>query len=278
MLLDWEGLERTIDNALAEDIGSGDVTSDHIFQGDETGAALFVARGKGVIAGLPVAELVFRRLDPHIEWEQFIAEGSVVVAGEKLASVRGRLRVILSGERVALNFLQRLSGIATKTRAYVDHVAAYDVKILDTRKTTPGLRLLEKYAVKMGGAENHRFGLFDGVLVKDNHIRGAGGIRRAVSRLRTSFPAGVEIEVETETLEQVEEALAAGADMIMLDNMAPDLMTKAVKIIAGKVPVEASGKVTLDTIETIAASGVNYISVGALTHSVQSLDIGLDFT
>jgi nicotinate-nucleotide pyrophosphorylase (carboxylating) len=278
VFLNWAVVEKIIDNALAEDIGSGDITTNHIFRDAERGSAVFTTREEGVVAGLPVAELVFRRLDPHIKWEQAVAEGSIVAAAEKLALVSGRLPAILSGERVALNFLQRLSGIATKTRAFVDQVAAYEVKILDTRKTTPGLRLLEKYAVKIGGAENHRFGLFDGVLVKDNHIRAAGGITRAVSLLRLSTPAGMKIEVETETLEQVREALAAGADMVMLDNMVPELMIEAVKIIAGKVPVEASGRVTLDTIESVAATGVNFISVGALTHSVQSLDIGLDFT
>lgn len=270
-------LKGIVKNALAEDIGSGDITSDTIFPDNQSGSAIIVTRENGVVAGLPIAELVFKSLDPEIIWEQHVAEGDVVGVNETLACVSGRLRSILAGERVALNFLQRLSGIATRAKAYVEKTAIYNVKILDTRKTTPGLRILEKYAVRTGGAENHRFGLFDAVLIKDNHIRGAGSIAGAVSLLKAKLPGRIKIEIEVETLEQVREALDAGADMIMLDNMPPALMVEAVKLIGGKALVEASGKVNLDTVEAIAATGVDFISVGALTHSVQSLDIGLDF-
>lgn len=270
-------LKGIVENALAEDIGSGDITSDTIFPDNQSGSAIIVTRENGVVAGLPIAELVFKSLDPEIMWEQHVAEGDVVGVNETLACVSGRLRSILAGERVALNFLQRLSGIATRAKAYVDKTVIYNVKILDTRKTTPGLRILEKYAVRTGGAVNHRFGLFDAVLIKDNHIRGAGGIAGAVSLLKAKLPGRIKIEIEVETLEQVREALDAGADMIMLDNMPPALMVEAVKLIGGKALVEASGKVNLDTVEAIAATGVDFISVGALTHSVQSLDIGLDF-
>jgi len=269
-------LKGIVENALMEDIGSGDVTTENIFCNNETGSGKIIAKEKGIIAGLPVAELVFKTLDADIKWEQFVNDGAEVTAGKTIAGVTGNLQVILSGERVALNFIQRLSAIATKTFALVNKIAQYNVKILDTRKTTPGLRVLEKYAVRIGGGTNHRFGLYDAAMVKDNHIKAAGGIAGAVSMLKDNLPVTTKIEVEVETMEQVTEALSSNVDIIMLDNMSPQEMQQAVKLIAGKALVEASGGINMERIEVIAASGVDYISVGALTHSIQSLDISLE--
>jgi nicotinate-nucleotide pyrophosphorylase (carboxylating) len=221
-----------------------------------------------------VAEAVFRALDPDIGFERLVEEGETLSGPAPVARVTGSLRAILTGERTALNLLGRLSGIATLTRRYVDAVAGTGVAILDTRKTTPGLRALEKHAVASGGGRNHRFGLFDGVLVKDNHLRAAGSVRGAVERLRdaTDLP----VEVECDTLEQVEEALAAGADAILLDNMSPDQLRAAVALARGRARIEASGGVTLDTVRAIAETGVDEISVGALTHSAPALDVSLE--
>ncbi len=265
-----------VENALAEDIGSGDITTENIFFNNETGSGKIIAKEKGIIAGLPVAELVFKTLDAEIKWEQFVDDGAEVKAGKTIAEVTGKLQAILSGERVALNFMQRLSAIATKTFALVNKIAQYNVEILDTRKTTPGLRVLEKYAVRIGGGTNHRFGLYDAAMVKDNHIKAAGSITGAVLMLKENLPVTTKIEVEVETMEQVTEALSTNVDIIMLDNMSPQEMQQAVKLIDGKALVEASGGINMERIEVIAASGVDYISVGALTHSIQSLDISLE--
>ncbi|MNN01385.1 putative nicotinate-nucleotide pyrophosphorylase [carboxylating] [compost metagenome] len=237
------------------------------------------AKDDGIIAGIPVAQLVFEVVDPMLSFKAHAEEGQYAAKGSVLIEVEGSTHSILTGERLALNLLQRLSGIATRTRTYVDALEGLDVRLVDTRKTTPGHRMLEKYAVRMGGGANHRFGLYDAVMIKDNHIKGAGGIAQAVSRARTNIPHTMTIEVETENIEQVEEALAAGADIIMLDNMHPDLMKQAVQRIKSAAPhvtVEASGNVSLATIRGIAESGVDVISVGRLTYSFESLDISLD--
>ena len=269
-------LERLVEAALAEDVGSGDVTTDATVDGDAVGTADLVTRSPGVVSGLEAAEAVFRALDPGIEFERLVEEGQVLELPVSVARVTGSLRAILTGERVALNLLGRLSGIATLTRRYVDAVAGTGVAILDTRKTTPGIRALEKSAVASGGGQNHRFGLDDGVLVKDNHLSAAGSVREAVARLRVA--TDLPIEVECDTLEQVREAVEVGADAILLDNMGLDELRAAVAVVDGRARLEASGGVTLDTVRAIAETGVNEISVGALTHSAPALDVSLELT
>jgi nicotinate-nucleotide pyrophosphorylase (carboxylating) len=266
-------LERAVWAALAEDVGEGDVTTEATVHPDAVGTATLVVRERGVVCGLRAAETVFRALDEEIVFEPLVEEGSVVEPGA-VARITGAERAILSGERTALNFLGRLSGIATLTRRYIDAVAGTRVSILDTRKTTPGLRALEKHAVLVGGGRNHRFGLDDGVLVKDNHLRAAGSVREAVERVRgaTDLP----IEVECDTLEQVAEALSAGAEAILLDNMTLEDLRAAVVLVDSRARLEASGGVTLDTVRAIAETGVDEISVGALTHSARSLDVSLE--
>jgi nicotinate-nucleotide pyrophosphorylase (carboxylating) len=271
-----DALERFVDAALAEDVGSGDVTTDATVDAGAVGTADLVTRSPGVVSGLEAAEAVFRALDPGIEFERLVEEGQVLESPASVARVTGSLRAILTGERVALNLLGRLSGIATLTRRYVDAVAGTGVAILDTRKTTPGIRVLEKSAVVSGGGQNHRFGLDDGVLVKDNHLRAAGSVPAAVARLRAA--THLPIEVECDTLEQVREAVAAGADAILLDNMGLDELRAAVAVVDGRARLEASGGVTLDTVRDIAETGVDEISVGALTHSAPSLDVSLELT
>lgn len=268
---DYTDLIRT---ALAEDTPGGDVTTQHLFDADAQGSATLIAKAPGVIAGLPVFAAVFATLDPDFRVETHASDGDRVTPGLIIARLTGRIRTLLTGERVALNVLQRCSGIASAAALYVDAVRGLPVTILDTRKTAPGLRALDKYAVRTGGARNHRMTLSDLAMIKDNHLRLAGGITAAVQRLRTRC-AGLRIEVETETLAEVREALDAGADIIMLDNMPLDRMREAVALIAGRCPVEASGNVTLDTVRAIAETGVTFISVGALTHSVKALDISL---
>jgi nicotinate-nucleotide pyrophosphorylase (carboxylating) len=268
-------LERVVWAALAEDVGEGDVTTEATVHPDAVGTATLVVRERGVVCGLRAAETVFRALDEEIVFEPLVEEGSVVEPGA-VARITGAERTILTGERTALNFLGRLSGIATLTRRYVDAVAGTGVAILDTRKTTPGLRALEKHAVLVGGGRNHRFALDDGVLVKDNHLRASGSVREAVERLRTA--TDLPIEVECDTLGQVEEAIVAGADAILLDNMALEDLRAAVALVDGRARLEASGGVTLDTVRAIAETGVDEISVGALTHSARSLDVSLELT
>jgi len=265
-----------VERALVEDIGSGDITTLNIFGNDHAGSGLIIAKEKGIIAGLPLIKMIFKTLGDDLKWDQFSNEGDQFRSGDVIAEIRGKMQRILTGERVALNFLQRLSAIATITRAYVEKTAKYDCLVLDTRKTTPGLRVLEKYAVRVGGGVNHRLGLYDAALVKDNHIRGAGSIKNAVTGLRKKLPMTAKIEVEVENINQVREALEAGADIIMLDNMPPGTMKEAVGLIDGKALVEASGNITLDNVESVAETGVDYISVGALTHSVRSLDISME--
>lgn len=274
-----DSLVESIRAWLHEDVGSGDITTaTTIPQGHESKAVIH-AKEAGIVAGMPAAELVFTLVDPALSFKALVRDGQSVSKGDILAEVEGSTHRILTGERLALNLLQRLSGIATKTRAFVDALEGLPTRLVDTRKTTPGHRMLEKYAVRVGGGANHRFGLYDAVMIKDNHIKGAGGIAEAVSRSRSSIPHTMKIEVETESLVQVEEALAAGADIIMLDNMEPGLMKEAVRRIKAQSPhvmTEASGNVTLDTVRTIAATGVDVISVGRLTYSFNSLDISLD--
>jgi nicotinate-nucleotide pyrophosphorylase (carboxylating) len=267
-------VERVVLAALAEDIGAGDVTTEATVAGDAVGTAELLVKEAGVVCGLRVAETAFRALDPEIRFEAFASDGDHVEAPAVVARMTGYEQAILSAERVALNFLGRLSGIATLTRRYVDAVEGTGVAVLDTRKTTPGLRALEKDAVAAGGGRNHRFGLDDGVLIKDNHLRAAGSIARAVTLVRAA--TDLSVEVECETLDQVGEALDAGVDAILLDNMSLDGLRAAVAVVAGRARLEASGGVTLDTIRAIAETGVDEISVGALTHSARSLDVSLE--
>jgi len=265
-------LDSLIERALSEDIGSGDVTTESAVDQHKKARAVWISKQNGVVAGLDVARKVFQILDEEITWEACTKDGNTVADGEVLARLDGNARAILTAERVALNFVQRMSGIATKTAEMVDLLKGSSTKILDTRKTVPGLRMLDKYAVKTGGGLNHRIGLFDMALVKENHIRTAGGITPAVQKIRSHKP-GVKIEVETTTLDEVKEALMAKVDMIMLDNMNLQTMKKAVEIIGGRAETEASGNMTSERLREVAATGVNYISVGALTHSVAAFDI-----
>jgi nicotinate-nucleotide pyrophosphorylase (carboxylating) len=269
-------LERIVHAALAEDVGAGDVTTAATVPADAVGTAAILVKESGVVCGLRAVELTFRALDPELEFEAFAHDGDAVEAPALVARVSGSLRAILTGERVALNFLGRLSGIATLTRQYVDAVAGTGVAVLDTRKTTPGLRALEKHAVAAGGGRNHRFGLDDAVLVKDNHLRASGSIAEAVERVcaATDLP----LELECDTLDQVREALDAGVDAILLDNMTPDELCEAVRLVDGRARLEASGGVTLESIRRVAETGVDEISVGALTHSARSLDVSLELT
>jgi len=273
--LDFNRVDRIIEYALREDLGDGDVTTNSLATEKEDSKAVIRAKAKGVIAGLPIAKRVFQKLDPTVVCVDNIGDGEDIKPGDVLSEINGGTRALLSGERLALNILQRLSGIATLTSKYVKAVEGLPVKILDTRKTAPGLRILDKYAVSVGGGFNHRFGLFDGVLIKDNHIVIAGGIQEAVAVIRKKYRQKYKIEVETSDLEQVKEALIAGADIIMLDNMSPEQMRKAVRLIDRNALVEASGGINLKNVRGVAETGVDFISVGALTHSAPALDIGL---
>jgi nicotinate-nucleotide pyrophosphorylase (carboxylating) len=275
----FEQLSRNIRLWLEEDIGTGDVTTMTTIPLDQQSKGIIHVKESGVIAGMPIAEQVFRIVDPGLLFISKIQDGAAAEKGTVLAEVSGSTRSILLGERLALNLLQRLSGIATRTRQFVDALEGAPVRLVDTRKTTPGHRSLEKYAVRVGGGHNHRFGLYDAVMIKDNHIKGAGGIKAAVVAARTQIPHTMKIEVEVESFDQLDEALEAGADIILLDNMSPEAMKRAVDIVKARAPhivVEASGQVTLQTIKAIALSGVDVISVGRLTYSVQALDISLD--
>jgi nicotinate-nucleotide pyrophosphorylase (carboxylating) len=269
-----EYLKKIIENGLSEDIGSGDVTSEVTIRPESASGAAMLAKQDLVLAGLDAAHEVFRYLDPDIRFTPLAKDGDRINAGTEIVKLSGNTRALLAGERVALNLLQHLSGIATLTAEYVEKLSGTKAQVLDTRKTLPGLRQLEKYAVRMGGGRNHRMGLYDMILIKDNHIKAAGSITNAVETAKKK--AGhLKIEVETGSLEQVQEALAAKADIIMLDNMPLDLMRKAVKIINGQVPVEASGNVTLVTLRGIAETGVDFISSGSLTHSAPAADISM---
>lgn len=269
-------LSELVRRALEEDLGPGDITSAACVPADLTARAYIGAREPGVLAGLAAAEEVFRQVNPAIVFEPRLTEGESFAAGERLVELAGPARDLLTAERTALNFLQRLSGIATLTRRYVEAVAGSGAVIVDTRKTTPGLRRLEKAAVRAGGGQNHRFGLYDGILIKDNHVVAAGGLRAAVEAARASAHHLLKIEVEVTRLADVEEAVAAGADVLLLDNMPVAEMAEAVRRAAGRVLVEASGGVNLETVAAIARTGVNFISVGRLTHSAPALDLSME--
>lgn len=271
-------IDNVILHTFHEDLPQGDITTDSLVGDYARSRAYFIAKESGVIAGLHVSKRAFQLLDNTILFTEKVQDGALVESGEVIAMIEGNTRAMLKAERTALNFLQRLSGIATKTRSFRDKLQDLPVRIVDTRKTTPGLRLLEKYAVRVGGGHNHRHCLSDGVLIKDNHIKAAGGIKQAIELARKSIPHTMKIEVETESLAQVQEALDSRADIIMLDNMSLEMMAEAVKLIDKRAIVEASGNVTLDTVEAIAATGVDVISAGALTHSAPALDISMRIT
>lgn len=270
-------LRQFIRDVLNEDLGAGDLTTESLVPVDHKSVAVLLAKQDGVVAGLPVAEMVFQELDPSIRFTTLKEEGERVSKGTNIAQIEGSTRTILTGERVALNLLQRMSGIATLTRQLVDLVDGLPCRVLDTRKTTPGLRQLEKYAVRMGGGTNHRFGLSHGVMLKDNHIAMAGSIKKAVEAVRQRVGHMVQVEVEADTLEQVKEILELDVDAILLDNMPVPTLHEAVQLIGGKVWVEASGGITPETIRSIAETGVDAVSLGFLTHSAQAMDISLDF-
>ena len=274
-------VERILKSALAEDVGSGDVTSLSTVPPGRTISGRYIAKEDGVLCGLEVVARAFALLDASIAFTALAADGDRVRKGDVIATVSGDARAILAGERVGLNLLQHMSGVATQTARAVAAVAGTGAKIVDTRKTTPGLRVLDKYAVRMGGGGNHRFNLADGVLIKDNHIVAAGGIAAAVAAARERAPHSLKIEVEVETLEQLREALEAGADIIMLDNMPTEMMREAVRLVAGRALTEASGNMGDKTdaeLRAVAETGVDLISIGALTHSVKALDISLKFS
>ncbi len=272
-----QDFDAVIAAALQEDMPHGDVTSESVIAADSVSQAVLLAKSDGVLAGIKVVERVFQMLDPEVIFSTHFSDGDPFASGDRLASIRGNSVSLLKGERTALNFLQRLSGIATLTRRYILALDGTSTRLLDTRKTTPGLRRLEKYAVRMGGGQNHRMSLSDMVMLKDNHIRLVGSIKEAVIRAREKIDSGIRIEVETTSLEQVREAVESGADMVMLDNMSGEEMRRAVQWVGGRVPLEVSGNVDLGNIRAIAELGADYISVGRLTHSFESLDISMEF-
>ncbi len=273
-------LDRVIDNALAEDLGSGDVTTSALIPPDLAGEASLLVKENGVLAGMEIAAEVFQRVEPSLRVEVLLQDGTQVKPGDVAGRISGSVSGILKAERTALNFLQRLSGVASLTARYVEAVVGTSAKIYDTRKTTPGLRLLEKYAVRMGGGQNHRLDLADAVLIKDNHINALRArdmsLEEIIDRARDKTPAGMTIEVEVTSAAEAGDALKAGADIIMLDNMNADEMTRVIGMVAGRAKIEASGGVTLENVRQVAMTGVDMISVGALTHSYKALDISLE--
>lgn len=275
MLKYRDSVDQIIGLALQEDLGSGDITTNSLIPSSSRATAFLVAKADGVASGLSVARRVFEMLDSTLEFEHQLKEGDSVKAGDVLAKARASYRALLSGERVALNLLQHLCGVATRTRRFVNEIGDRPTRLLDTRKTMPGLRLLDKMAVKHGGGANHRMGLYDLALIKDNHIEVAGGITEAVRAVRAAIPVYSKVEVETATLAQVEEALACGVEIIMLDNMTNEQMREAVTLINGRALTEASGNVTEERVASIADCGVDFISVGAITHSAPALDISM---
>ncbi|MDA3970873.1 MAG: carboxylating nicotinate-nucleotide diphosphorylase [Desulfobulbaceae bacterium] len=274
--MNFSSLSQAIAQFLQEDIGTGDVTSQAIFSPTDQGSAFFIAKDSFICAGMEIAALVFKNKIPDLAYT-CVEDGKKVKSGDILFECDGPVLDLLQAERVALNLVQRLCGIATLTDLFVQEVKGYPVRIVDTRKTTPGLRVLEKYAVRVGGGYNHRFNLSDGVLIKDNHIKACGSIAQAVSKVRKAAPHTLRIEVEAENLREVQECIDAEVDIIMLDNMTIEMMTQAVQLIGGKSLVEASGGVCLETIRTIASTGVDIISIGALTHSAKACDISMGF-
>ena len=274
--LTQDHIDELLHRALAEDIGAGDVTTQALVPAHQSGVAVAYAKQDGVLAGNAIAARVFKLLDGTVDATSLLADGELLTPGTTFLQVEGSLQAILTGERVALNILRHLSGIATLTRAFVQAVEGTNARIIDTRKTTPGLRLFEKYAVRVGGGHNHRIGLFDGVLIKDNHIAACGSVTAAVERARSSVHHLLKIQIEAKTLEQVAEALEADADGILLDNMSPETMSQAVAMVRGRAFTEASGDITLESVRDAARTGVDLISVGMLTHSAAALDISLD--
>ena len=278
MNIKMRAIRDLLEMALREDIGSGDVTSDSVVPADTMAKGTILSKSDGIIAGLDVAGEIFRMLDTKVDFKKLVSDGEKIHQGQELATAEGPARSILTAERTVLNFLQRLSGIATLTSEYVRAASGYKARIIDTRKTTPGWRVLEKYAVRVGGGHNHRFGLYDAVLIKDNHIAALGSVSEAIARARERIPHTMKIEVEVEDLDQAQEAISAGADIIMPDNMDVDMMTQAVRLINGRAIVEASGGIRLDDILAVAATGVDLISVGALTNAAPPLDISMSMT
>lgn len=277
--LNHQSLRTNIRDWLNEDLGTGDVTSWSTIAKDHQSIGIIHLKEAGIVAGVEVAQAVFTEVDPTLIFRAIQVDGAFVSKGEIIATVEGSTHSILIGERLSLNLLQRMSGIATRTRQYVNAIENLPTRIVDTRKTTPGHRMLEKYAVRMGGGANHRFGLYDAVMIKDNHIKASGSIELAIHAARNHIPHTMKIEIEVENLAQVEQAIAANADIIMLDNMSVEDMTSAVKLIKKQKPhiiVEGSGSVTLENVKLLASSGVDVLSIGRLTHSFQSLDISLD--
>ena len=274
--LGMDNIKTFISNALREDIGPGDLTTEALIQPDIEGKAELIAKEPLILAGIEMAREVFHQVNQDINFLGRHPDGEDLSSSTVIATISGPLRSLLTAERVALNLLQRLSGIATLTRQYVNGIEGTKARIVDTRKTTPGLRALEKYAVRIGGGKNHRFGLFDGILIKDNHIAAVGSLTEAVKRAREKAPHTLKIEVETENLDQVREAISAGAEIIMLDNMDIETMKEAVKLINGKALIEASGGINLNNVRQVAETGVDLISVGAITHSARSMDISME--
>jgi len=271
-----QSIQELIEVALKEDIGSGDITTESLVDPDQLGAGRIIAKEDLVLAGIEVAKSVFITLDPDVVFHHDVKDGQRLKSGDVIMGAEGKLGCLLTGERTALNFLQRLSGIATGVRSYVDALEYPQVRLVDTRKTLPGFRVLEKYAVRVGGARNHRMGLYDGVLIKDNHLATCGGIQVAIEKVRNRVSHLVRIEVEVSSLSEVKAAVAAGADVIMLDNMDFQQIKEAVSLIDGKTVVEVSGNITKDNLNLIASTGVDIISIGALTHSARSMDISMD--
>jgi nicotinate-nucleotide pyrophosphorylase (carboxylating) len=270
----WQ-IEALVGRFLDEDIGRGDRTTEAVVPEDLLGRARIESREDAVVAGLDIARACFAALG-HVTWEPAVSDGDRIAPGDVVVRMEGPMRAILTAERTALNLLQRLSGIATMTRRYVDEVATSPAEIVDTRKTTPGLRSLEKYAVRVGGGSNHRAGLDDGILIKDNHIAAAGSVAEAVTRASAGAPHGLKVEVEVQDLDQLDEAISAGAEAVLLDNMSPEMVRDAVTRAGGKALLEASGGITLETVSAYAETGVDLISVGALTHSVRAIDLSLE--
>ena len=269
-------IDKLINLAIEEDIAGGDITTNAIIPVETKAAAEMKAKADGVVAGLDIIKRVFERFETDITWHPLVADGTAVQKGDIILRMEASYRTLLLGERLALNILQRMSGIATETAKYVQELTGTHTRLLDTRKTAPGLRVLDKLAVHLGGGCNHRMGLYDMIMLKDNHIKIAGGIPNAIRQVRANLPLSIKLEVETTTLEEVQQALDNGADIIMLDNMDNETMTAAVRLIAGRAKTEASGNMNLARLKSVAATGVDYISVGALTHSVKALDISMN--
>lgn len=269
-------IEKIISLALEEDIASSDITTDNLVDLGTKASGTMLAKQDGIIAGLPLSKIIFKKFDAHFNFTALVEEGAFVKKGELIAEFSGELRAILTAERTVLNFLQRMSGIASAASKYIDELNGTKTQLLDTRKTAPGHRLLDKYSVLTGGGTNHRIGLFDMVMIKDNHIKAAGGIMPAINKIKSAVSHEIKIEVETTNLDEVQLAIDSGADIIMLDNMSVEQMKTAVEVIGISAQTEASGNVTLETIKEIASSGVDFISVGAITHSVKAMDISLN--